>query len=65
MNRQELRKLIPQGYCKVIAAKAGVTQKSVSHFMNGKSNSHRIEIATLEVLADLKREKNNLLKKIK
>ncbi|HCW05804.1 MAG TPA: hypothetical protein DGG95_00370 [Cytophagales bacterium] len=64
MTRQEIRQQIPMGYCKVIAQRVGVTQKSVSHFMRGKTNSHRIEMAALELIVELKKEKKNLTDKI-
>ena len=41
------------GYCNVIAKRVGVTQKSVSHYFRGKSNSHRIEMALLELIVEL------------
>lgn len=65
MNREELRKMIPQGYMKVIAARSGVSQKSVSHFMSGRtSHSERIETAALEVLAEISERRKALIKKI-
>lgn len=59
MNRQELKSQIPHGYVKVIAKKAGVSLNSVSLFLNGKSNSLKVELAALEVLSEVnaKREK--------
>jgi hypothetical protein len=64
MTRTKLKKLIPNGYCKVIAERAGVTRKSVSDYLHGRSNSYKIEIATLEVVADLTKKKTELLKDI-
>lgn len=61
MNRKELKSKIPHGYSKVIAQKAGVTQKSVSMYLNDKLNSHKIEMATLEVLSEIGKSKSILL----
>lgn len=64
MDRKELRKLIPRGYCTVIAQKAGVSVHAVSQYIGGQTNSHRIEVAMLEVLGELKKKREALLKKI-
>lgn len=64
MNRAELKSKIPHGYSKVIAEKAGVNPKSVSMYLNGKINSHKIEMAALEVLAEIGKRKNILLNDI-
>lgn len=65
MNRSELKNRIPHGYCKVIASKAGVSTKSVTQFLSGKSNSHKVEMAVLQVLAELADEKKMFTQKIK
>lgn len=62
INRKELRKRIPRGYCYKIAEKAGVTAISVSKYFAGLHNSERIENAALEVIAELNKEKKQLLK---
>lgn len=64
MNRQDLRKKVPRGYGKEIAKRAGVSQKFVSDYLNGKANSEKVEIATLEVLAELSNRKRELLQQI-
>ena len=64
MNRQDLRKKVPHGYSKEIAKRAGVSQKFVSDFLAGKANSERVEMATLEVLAELSNKKRALLEQI-
>lgn len=58
MNRTELKSKIPHGYGKIIAKKAGVTDRSVSMFLHGKINSHRIEMTILEVLSDIGKNKS-------
>lgn len=64
MNREELKNHIPYGYGKVIAQKAGVSERSVSNYMSGKTNSIKIEMAALQVLAELGEEKKELINKI-
>lgn len=64
MNRNELKSKTPHGYGKKIAARAGVTEKAVSLFFNNKINSHRIEMATLEVLSEIGQSKNILIANI-
>jgi transcriptional regulator with XRE-family HTH domain len=64
MDRKELKKLVPHGYGKLIAEKAGVTPKYVSQFLNEKNDSTKIEIAVLEVIAELKGKRKQLLKQI-
>ncbi|MDB5029713.1 LacI family DNA-binding transcriptional regulator [Mucilaginibacter sp.] len=64
MERNELKAKVPHGYGRVIAKKAGVTKQAVSQFLNGRNNNVAIELATLEVLADLSEKKNSLLARI-
>lgn len=64
INRIDLRKKIPYGYCKVIAKKAGVNPTQVSNYFSGKGGSERVEIATLEVLSELSEKKRKLLDNI-
>lgn len=65
MERQELKEKIPHGYIKVIAKKAAVNRLTVSNFLSGKNNNLSVELAVLEVLADLSERKSNLLARIK
>lgn len=64
INRSDLRKKIPYGYCKIIAERAGVNSTQVSNYFSGKGNSERVENATLEVLAELSEKKQKLLDNI-
>ncbi|MBX2916428.1 MAG: hypothetical protein KF856_14255 [Cyclobacteriaceae bacterium] len=64
MTRKKMKGMIPQGYCKVIAQKAGVSRKSVSDFLHGRTDSHKVEMAALEVIADLTRQKAILIRDI-
>jgi hypothetical protein len=64
MQRKELKSKVPYGYGKLIAQKAEVTEQSVSQFLNGKNDNVDIELATLEVLAELSEKKNSLLARI-
>lgn len=61
VNREELAKKIPYGYGKKIAERAGVSPAFVSKWMQGKADSEKVEIATLEILAELNQKKKLLL----
>lgn len=61
MTREELKAKIPFGYGKKIAAELGVTPKTIYLFLNGKSNSYKVENAVLKAIGELKKEKENLL----
>lgn len=64
MERKELKSKVPHGYGKIIAERAGVKEQTVSQFLNGKNDNSNVEIATLEVLAELSEKKNALLARI-
>ncbi|MDP9076266.1 MAG: hypothetical protein M3O71_02485 [Bacteroidota bacterium] len=64
MERQELKSKVPHGYGKLIAKKAGVKEQAVSQFLNGKNDNVNIELATLEILAELSEKKNSFLARI-
>lgn len=64
MEREQLKSKVPHGYGKIIAKKAGVKEQAVSQFLNGKNDNINIELATLEVLAELSEKKNSLLARI-
>jgi predicted transcriptional regulator len=64
MSREEIKKMIPRGYCGIIAQNAGVSRKAVSDFLHNRSNSRNIEMKTLELLSKLSREKTELIKEI-
>jgi hypothetical protein len=64
MERQQLKAKVPYGYGKMIAQRAGVKEQAVSQFLNGKNDNVKIELATLEILAELSDKKNSLLARI-
>lgn len=64
LDRKKIRENIPHGYGKVIAEKAGVSPKSVSEYLNNRTNSERIEQAALEVIAQVQQTKNHLISQI-
>lgn len=64
ITRKELVDKIPYGYAKTIAKRAGVSKDFMSRWMAGKANSEKVEMATLEVLAELSQKKKNLLSQI-
>ena len=64
MERAALKKMVPHGYGKLIAQKAGVNTMTVSQFFSGKNNNISVELATLEILADLSETKARLVARI-
>lgn len=65
IDKKILRSKVPHGSFKEIAKRAGVTPKSVSEFFSGKTvHSEKIEMATLELLAEMSEKKTLLLGKI-
>jgi hypothetical protein len=65
INNQELKEKLPHGFGKVVAEKAGVNEVSVSRFLNGKTNSWKIEKAALEVIAELQSTRINISNLVK
>ncbi len=65
MKTEEIKNMLPHGYSKIVADKAGVSRAAVSKYLSGKSESMKIELAALEVLAELSQKKEKLLRKIK
>ncbi|MBD1385724.1 LacI family DNA-binding transcriptional regulator [Mucilaginibacter rigui] len=65
MERNELKAKIPHGYGKIIAERAGTTKQAVSQFLNGKSDNVNVEMATLEVLAEINEKRKALLNRLK
>lgn len=57
------RKSLPHGYIKKIAKESGVTVASVQCFLRGKTKSQKIELAILRKIAELKEEREELLKR--
>jgi predicted transcriptional regulator len=64
IDRTKLKDKIPHGYGKIIAKKAGVTAKAVSEYLNNRMNSERIELAALNVVAELENAKNEIVNQI-
>ena len=48
---------LPHGTQVLIAKRAGVSRQSVSAFLSGKSYSRNIELATLDIIAKLRKER--------
>lgn len=57
------RAMLPSGTQKIVAAKAGVSIASLNNFFNGRNDSWKIEKAILCVVAELRDEREELLKK--
>lgn len=64
IDRKELAEKVPYGYVQVIADRAGVSKRFVSKWMSNQANSEKVEMATLEVLAELSQKKKQLLAQI-
>ena len=62
IDRKELKKKLPYGWCKVIAKELGVTPQVLSLYFAYKINSERVENAILKTLAELNKAERNLLK---
>ncbi len=62
VDKKYLKTLIPRGYGKIIAKRAGVTPKSVSNYLTGRTESLNIETAALEVVSELKKQRSKLIK---
>ena len=59
ITRIEIKKKIPYGYGRIIAKKAGVTEQFVSKYLNNSEvKSKRVEMATVEVLEEIKQNEN-------
>lgn len=65
MDRKEIKKLIPRGYLKLIAAEIGVHPGSISRYLRSKTNNPQIEITLLEKIAQLSKRKQTIIDKIK
>jgi len=64
MNRKKLKAKIPYGHVSKIAKQAGVTTKTVYSFLNGKSDSYKVEMAVLETIVEIDKKKSDLLNSI-
>lgn len=64
INRRELRKKMPRGYCKEVAIRSGVSTQSVSRYFNYRQNSERIENTVLDILAEISQRKKEKLDNI-
>jgi DNA-binding LacI/PurR family transcriptional regulator len=62
---KEIKEKLPHGFGKIVAEKAGVNEVSVSRFLNGKTNSWKVERAALEVIAELQSTRTNISNLVK
>ena len=59
VSRTQIKEKLPHGYGKVIAARAGVSPRFVSKFLNDDSvKSVKVQTATLAVLEEIKKKEN-------
>jgi hypothetical protein len=56
------REALPHGAIKMVAKKAGVHSTAVSGFLKGKNQSLRIEFAVLQVISEIRKERERLIK---
>lgn len=49
MDRNILRKMLPQGALKEVAQEANVSSGAVTNYFKGRNNSYKIEIAAMSV----------------
>lgn len=63
MNIKEYESLLPYGYKSIVAKRANVTPQTVTSFFKGCTRNKRIEDAILEILSELKEERDVRLKK--
>lgn len=54
---------LPHGTIKIVSERAGVTGQAVTNYLKGRNSSLRIENAILDIIAELKAERDNKLKK--
>lgn len=64
MTREQLKSKIPHGSAQKIADKAGVNRITVSNFLNGRSDNIAVELACLEVIAEIETKRRNLYAQI-
>lgn len=64
MTREELRKKIPHGALKEVAAYAHVSPQAVYKYFKNSINSYKIEVAALKVAIKYGKEKDALLKEV-
>lgn len=57
MKKVDYKELLPHGYQSLVAERAGVTRQVVSRFVNGRSTNIKVELAILDVLSELKAER--------
>jgi predicted transcriptional regulator len=53
---------LPHGTVKRVAEKAGVHNTAVSGFLKGRNQSLRIEFAVLQVIAEIRKERERLMR---
>lgn len=63
MDKQALKEKITYGMVKEIAEKNGWSTKTVSNFINGRSNSLKVERAVLSVITELNNDRSTALNK--
>ncbi len=64
IDRSHIKQEMPRGMGKMVAEKIGVTPKSVSNYLTGKTNSNKIEMAILQSISDFKKERRKLIKEV-
>ncbi len=63
MDREKYKSLLPYGYKAVVAERAGCSRQTVSAFFKGKTNSKKVEDAILDIVAELKEQREVKMRK--
>lgn len=63
MDKQALKEKISYGMVKEIAENNGWSTKTVSNFINGRTNSLKVERAVLSAIADVNNDRSLALNK--
>jgi len=64
MDRNKVREMLPQGSLKEVANLANVSNSAVTNYFKGRSNSYKIEMASLKVAQRYEKERRTLISKI-
>lgn len=64
MDRNKLRKMLPQGALKEVAELANVSCSAVTSYFKGRNNSYKVEIAAMKIAQRYESERRNLISAI-
>lgn len=64
VDRKDLRKKLPHGYCKKVSKALNITPQYLSAYFSGRINSDRIENALVQVVCMIEKREKELLDQI-